>query len=196
MKRFSIWLLGWNNGDKLPPLVIIASFFTLGILFFPEDFYVLLGIDVGHFFSGLPELLQYQLVDMNNKNAAYVFWLALPFVFLINSAILAIRVNSLRFEAYMRRRVGILKKQGKSADDCNLTVVVGPAIMIVLYSWSLFVARFEPSILGDFVPTKNRIALVLFHGGMVLLILPMGLSVMIAEIRAYLKSRDHVEVNK
>lgn len=180
------WFLDLDGHRQLPPALYLLWVIGIGVLFVPEKTWIMAGVDVKSVWAELSPLLQYQLMEMEHRNSAYMFWLLSPFLSLLASALFVVKYNGPQYCAYMRRREVRMRSHGKGASAIDVRLIFGLMAVILGYFWALLYGRFEPSLLGDFVPTKNRFALAVIHGWALLLIMPICLAVLIAEIRASL----------
>lgn len=192
-RKHTRWLFDVDGHRQVPPALFLLWAVGIGVLVVPEPIWIFAGVHVTSAWGDLSPLLRYQLIGMEHKNAAYVFWVLSPFVFLLTAAIFIVKYNGSGFPAYRHRREARLRSQGKRAGAIDVRLIFGATALTLGYFWALFYGRLAPSILGDFVPTKNRAALVAIHGGALYLIMPLCIAVVVTEIRATFYARRSLE---
>lgn len=170
---------------QIPPIVSALIFLNVGVLVIPEIAWERMGVDVLSTWDGISGFLQHQLSAMEHKNAAYVFWLLIPFVSSINTLVMLIRYNTCGFSAYLMRREKALRDGGEGAVKNRRGIVVGGSVLIAGFSFALFYGRYELVFLPDnFLTTNNRLSLVVIHGFVFLYVFPMVITAIVTEIRA------------
>jgi hypothetical protein len=105
---------------------------------------------------------------------------------LCNSGILVAHINNNRgYISYLKRRELLHSTTGPRA---YFSLVVGMLILVGSYIWSTCYYLDESMILGDFVPAKNRLAMVLVHSGSISLLLPVALTLLVTEARVFISA--------
>lgn len=185
MEKLYAWWVDAKCNKQIPPIVSALIIVNLGVLIIPEKFWLSMGVDAANNLRNMSELLQYQINDMENKNAVYVFWVLLPVVSLINTLVIATRYNTCGFSAYLMRRNKALESEKKGILNGRSGMVIACIVIIVAYLITLFYGRTEPVFLPEyFLTTNNRLALATIHGLAVLYVLPMMFTVIVTELRA------------
>lgn len=181
-----LFSLGTKSG--MPRYVTFMFLLQIVVLFVPEEVWTLFGVDALQYMQKLPAFVQYYINSASFKNAMCVFWLLSPFTLLISTVLFFVHVNFQGYPAYLNRRAARLKQQGKTSD---YSLVIGGLAFLTMYVWGTGIYLAEPGILGNQVPTKNRLVMAFIHGGAVGLVLPILITVLITELRAnFLKSTN------
>lgn len=162
MKKVLLRVMGWGSGNT-PPLVVLLTSVTVLLIYIPESLLSLVGFDIFNPGADLSRWLEYQLLNINNKQSVCVFWVVCPYVFLINLVLLFFRANVFDFVGYSMRRKAMLKTNG-TLNRHDFSLLFGSFLVSATYIVVLLFVRSEPSFLGDFVPNSNRVALTLLHG--------------------------------
>jgi hypothetical protein len=183
------WLFNLGVKSGFPRYVSLVCLIQASILFVPESIWGRFGIDAISYIHNLPVFIQYYIAEASFKNTMFVFWMLSPVTFSINLFLWFTHINYKGYTAYLLRRATRLERQGKTSD---YSLIVGVLIFTLAYIWYTAIYLKQPSILGNFVPTKDRIALFLVHVNAISLILPMFLSVLITEVRANLENNKTV----
>lgn len=191
------WLIyfKFGSGREAPRIGVILTAINIGVLFVPESMWAMVGIDVSSQWNELSEFMQYYLINMEHKNAAYVFWLMLPFTSLINSVTVAAVINITAYEEYLRKRKFIMEnrltlfeKNRNTPRSWRSDLVMPGLVIIIAYVWGILLWHVPLSLLGEFIPEQNRIALIIIGGGVPLFVFPLILTFFIAEARAVLSA--------
>lgn len=173
--------LGAKSG--MPRYVAFLGLLQTGVLFVPEEVWSFLGVDALQHLQSLPGFVQYYINSASFKNAMYVFWLMSPFTLSISTVLSVVHINFQGYPAYLKRRAARLKQQGKASD---YSLVIGTLVFLVLYIWGTGIYLVEPGILGNFVPAKSRLAMLIIHAGSIAFLLPVFIAMLITELRANL----------
>ena len=175
----------FNLGTKfgMPRYVAFLGLLQTGVLLVPDAVWAALRIDALQHLQILPVFVQYYINSATFKNAMFVFWLMSPFTLIINTVLSVMHLNFQGYPAYLQRRVTRLKRQGKTSD---YSLIVGILVFLMMYIWGTGINLNEPGILGNFVPAKSRLAMIIVHAGSIALLLPISLAMLITELRANL----------
>ncbi|MDK9557892.1 hypothetical protein QQF73_09680 [Marinobacter sp. M216] len=190
MSNFVLRAFGYGGGN-VPSIVVVLTAATVSIIYIPESILGSIGLDIYSSGLELSGWLQYQLRDISNKSSVYLFWLAYPYVFLVNLVAWFFRANIYGFSGYCMRRKNMIRAKG-NLDKKDFSLLVGSFVVAACYIVVLVFVRSEPSFLGDFIPNKNRIALTLLHGTG-LFSIPAAISVFFAELRFLFDSHRGLE---
>lgn len=170
--------LGVASG--MPKYMALFGLIQTCILFVPEMAWSFIGLDAYRYLQYVPAFVQYYVNSTNFQNAMFVFWLFAPLTLGINTVLSLVHNNTHGYLAYLRRRADRLKKQSKTSD---YSLVVAIPIFLAMYVLATGVYLQEPLLLGDFVPAKSRLAMLIVHAGAVSLIIPLFFSVWVTELR-------------
>lgn len=177
----SLFNLGTQSG--MPRYVAFIGLLQICVLFVPEAVWGKLGVDALHSLQNFPIFIQHYVNSTSFKNAMFVFWVMSPFTLLLSTVLFVLHINFQGYPAYLQRRTTRLKQQGKTSD---YSLITGLLVFLLLYIWGTGIYLNEPGILGNFVPAKNRLAMLMVHGGAIALLIPVALTMLITEIRANL----------
>lgn len=196
MKGIFGWILDLGCDKQIPPIIMITILINVGVLFVPGGLWIGLGVDVSKAWDSLNDLMKYQLSEINNKNAVYVFWNIVPVVFIVNSFVLITKYNLCGYDEYKARREKSMRSAGKVLGAMRWNLVIGCLVLSMGYFLALFYGREEPVILQEFTPIKNRFSLILIHGLVLLYLMPIVLAVLVTEVRAGLSYSGKLNRNK
>ncbi|VVC82351.1 hypothetical protein [Sideroxydans sp. CL21] len=183
------WLFNLGVKSGFPRYVSFVCLIQASIVFVPESIWEGFGINAISYIQNLPNFVQHYVNEASFKNSMFVFWTLSPIAFSINFMLWFTHINYQGYAAYLQRRAARLETQGKTSD---YSLIVGALIFTLAYVWYTGINLKQPSILGNFVPTKDRIAMFLVHCSAVSLILPLFISVLITEVRANLEHNKTV----
>ena len=175
------WLFNLGTKSGLPRYVAFVGVIQTGVLFIPEAVWGALRIDVLQYLQSLPDFVQYYINNASYKNSMFVFWLMSPITLSISTVSSVIHLNFQGYPAYLQRRATRLNQQGKTTD---YSIIVGVLVFLLMYLWGTGVYLSEPTILGDFVPAKSRLVMLIVHAGAIAFLLPISLAMLITELRA------------
>jgi hypothetical protein len=173
--------LGIKSG--MPRYVVFFCLIQGGILFVPESAWHALGFDALSYIQSFPAFIQYYVNNSSFKNAMLAFWMLSPITLSINTVLWVKHINFQSYTSFLQRRSIRLKKKGKSSD---YTLLVGILAAVAFYIWGTGVYMKPPTILGNIIPTKNRLAMLIVHAGAIALFFPVVLTMLITELRASL----------
>ena len=165
----------------MPRYLAFLGLLQSTVLFIPEVTWAALGLGAQHYIQNFPVFVQYYVNSSDFMNAMFVFWLTCPITFLTSTYLCIVHINFQGYPAYLQRRAIRLKQQGKTSDYSFIAVVL---VMLVVYVWVTVINLREPEFLGDFVPAKSRLSMLIIHVGSIALLLPVSIAVMTAELRA------------
>jgi len=174
-----VFQLGSNNG--MPRFTVFLGIVQGSTLFIPESVLSWIGLSYELTTIFTPQFVQYYVMNSDFKNAMALFWVISPVMFVLCTTLYTKHVNGVLYSAYMSRRALRLKKLGKSED---FSLVVGGVLFLLLYVWSTVFYHREPIVFGEFVPIKNRYAMLFLHAGSVGFVLPIMLAMVITEVRS------------
>ncbi len=187
MKNPVVFLVSWffNLGTRkgLPKYVAILCVLQSTVLFVPESTWTWLGINSQDIQAASPAFVQHYIINSSFKNAMSVFWMTSPFTFIVCTALWISHLNTSGYQAFLDRRMSRLKKSGKTSD---YSLDIGILVFIIACIWSTAVYLTEPTVLGSFVPTKNRFAMLFFQAGALIYVLPAIIAGLFTDIRANL----------
>lgn len=179
--RFSKCIFNLGAKSGMPKYTALLGLFQAAVLFIPESVLARLGVDAQKILSCSPSFVQYYIINSSFKNAMSVFWLLGPFTFVICAFLYTHHINSNGYRAYLDRRIIRLKKASKTND---YSLMFGIFAAIILYIWSTIIYLVEPKIIGGFIPSNNRFAMLIIHAGALGFFLPGAFAVLVTEIRA------------
>lgn len=175
------WLTNLGVASGLPPYTSLIILLQVSVLFIPESAWISMGIEGREYVFHYPKFIQYFVLNSAFPNAMFVFWFIAPFVFVANTVLCFTHTHFQGFQSFLVRRDA---KIGMSGKLNNLSYAVKLSIFMMLYAWMVWGNISPPSFLGGFVPLKNRLAMLIFHGVQISLIIPLVLALFTAELRA------------
>jgi hypothetical protein len=181
---FLFWLTNLGVANGLPRYTALMILIQVSILFIPEFAWISIGVEGKKYVLDYPEFIQYFVLNSTFPNAMFMFWLIAPFVFILNAVLYFMHIHFRGFQSFLARRDAKLKMSGKS-NDCSFAIQL--LIFVLLYAWVVFGNINPPSFLGGFVPLKNRLAMSVFHGIQISLVIPAVLTLLTAELRVSFK---------
>ena len=173
--------LGTRNG--VPKYVVMFCILQSAVLFIPESTWMWFGINFQIVQEVSPEFVRHYIINSTFQNAMSAFWITSPFTFFICTFLWAYHLNTQGYQKFLARRTTRLKKLSKTSD---YTMTIGALALIFIYVWSTAAHLAEPTVLGGFVPTKNRFAMLLFQAGALVYVLPALVAGVFTDIRANL----------
>ncbi|HZW87009.1 MAG TPA: hypothetical protein VFF41_06070 [Gallionella sp.] len=181
------YALGTKSG--MPRYVSALWLLQSSVLLVPEFIWAKLGVNALEFISNAPDFIQHYVKSTDFKNAMFMFWALSPITFVVQTFLCVRHINNDQgYFAFLKRRAIRLNKLGK---DQDYSLVIGGTILLFLYVgdtgiWHLA----DPKILGNFVPIKNRLAMLIIHAGAIGFVFPAVVALLIAESRAILSKRN------
>ena len=175
------WLINLGVASGLPPYTSLIMLLQVTVLFIPEFAWISMGVEGVEVVLDFSEFVQYFVLNSAFPNAMFVFWLIAPFVFIANTVLWFTHIHFREFQNFLVRRGAKLGVSGKKND---LSFAMQLLIFIVLYVWVVFGNIGPPSFLGGFVPLNNRLAMLVFHGIQISLVMPAVITLFTAELRA------------
>ncbi|MBD3639366.1 MAG: hypothetical protein HUJ18_00080 [Marinobacter sp.] len=135
MSNFLLRSFGYGGGN-VPSIVVVLTALSVSMIYIPEFILGQIGLDIYNSGLDLSDWLQYQIRDVSNKSSVYLFWLAYPYVFLINLVAWFVRANIYDFSGYcMRRKNRLRAKRNLDKNDFSLlagSFLVSASYIIVL----------------------------------------------------------------
>lgn len=175
------WLTNLGVASGLPPYTSLIILLQASVLFVPESVWVIMNVRGRELVLYYPEFIQYFVLNSAFPNTMFVFWSISPFVFIANSVLYFTHIHFQEFPKFLARRGAKLDMSGKTND---LSFAIQLLIFIMLYIWVVFGSIGPPSFLRGFVPLNNRLAMLVFHGIQISLIMPAVIALFTAELRA------------
>lgn len=175
------WLINLGVASGMPPYTSLIILLQGTVLFIPEFAWISMGVEGVELVLNFPEFIQYFVLNSAFPNTMFVFWFIAPFVFIANTVFYFTHIHFREFQNFLVRRGAKLGISGKKND---LSFAMQLLIFIVLYVWVVFGNIGPPSFLGGFVPLNNRLAMLVFHGIQISLVMPAVITLFTAELRA------------
>lgn len=175
---FLLTNLGVASG--LPRYNALLILIQISILFIPEFVWISMGVEGKRYVLDYPDFIQYFVLNSTFPNAMFMFWFIAPLVFIVNVMLCFLHIHFKGFQSFLARRDAKLQVSGNS-NGWSLTMQI--LIFVLLYAWVVCGSIGPPSFLGGFVPLKNRLAMSVFHGIQLSLVIPVMLTLLTAELR-------------
>jgi hypothetical protein len=171
--------LGTRSG--MPKYMALLGLLQVAILFVPESVWFALGVNGVGWSLRAPPFVRHYVAMADFKNAMFLFWAASPFTFLITFLLSLVHINLTGYQAYLERRAARLQKIGKRLD---FSLVAALLATIAVYVWATVINMNEVGLLGNLNPTRSRFGMLIIHGAAIGLFIPVGLTLVVTEIRA------------
>lgn len=184
---FCLANLGVAGG--MPPYTSIIILLHIGLFITPETFWSFMGLNGKELVLNSPEFIQYYVLNSSFPNSMYIFWFLSPYILMINSIAFFHHTHIKTYDAYLARRKLLLSEKRSFSLSIQMILFIG------LYLWMVFSNLAPPSSLGNFVPLKNKLSMLFFHGAQISLILPLFITLITAELRAELSSLNKSNKN-
>lgn len=175
------WLINLGVASGLPPFTSLIILLQVSVLFIPEAAWLIMNVQGKELVLNYPEFIQYFVLNSAFPNAMFAFWFIAPFVFIANTVLCFTHIQFREFPKFLVRRSAKLSTSGKTND---LVFAMQLLMFILLYIWVVFGSIGPPSFLRGFVPLNNRLAMLVFHGIQISLVIPTVLALFSAELRA------------
>jgi len=187
LRSFADFFFNLGTRSGMPKYAAVLGLVQAAILFIPESIWATIGVNAYRIQAVSPAFVQYYISNSSFKNAMSAFWMFSPFTLIICTVLHTLHINKgTGYQAYLARRAARLKKLGKRND---YSLFVGLLACVIVYVWGTAIYLVEPGIFGSFVPTKNRLAMLIVHAGALGLVVPVVFALLVTEIRASLTAK-------
>lgn len=175
------WITNLGVASGLPRYTSLVILLGIFVLFIPEVTWNSMGIEGKELVLNYPDFIQYFVINSVFPNAMFIFWSIAPFALALNTTLCLIHIHLPEFQNFLSRRNAKLEMSGKLND---MFFAIQLLVLVALYIWMVYGNLRPPSFLGEFIPTKNRFAMVVYHGLQITLVMPIVLAMLTAELRA------------
>lgn len=172
------WLTNLGVASGMPPYISLIILLQVSIFFIPEFAWVSMGVAGKEFVVNWPEFIQYFVLNSTFPNSMYIFWVFSPFVLVICLVLYIKHIHGQGYDAFLTRRKILL------GEKRSFSLSIKLALFVAIYLWMVFSNLGPPGFLRGFVPLKNKVAMMVFHGIQMSFILPAFIALIAAELRA------------